>query len=237
MEQRHVWCFQCDAISVCESLFNEPEAENRRLHAIEHWKNEIARNGSDAHVAKQQLEFIEEENLRRALFTAHRNRPQYCLKCDSTDLFLPERDTSDMPHPVCGGTLKCRVLGFEGALRYPSRFHDYDVQGRLLSQGEYELWSDPNAYLERHLDEVKNAVRYDRLCLPRSATKSFLRAHRVRPPERTHSKSWIVYKFGVGTFIEYERWEKTYTVCESGTRTIYHDFAALVAAFKDLHDH
>jgi hypothetical protein len=67
---------------------------------------------------------------------ARRTRPARCLRCGHEDIALPGSNWADLPHPACGGTLRCTatIVGGTFARCQP---HRYSVDGDLLEVGHY----------------------------------------------------------------------------------------------------
>jgi hypothetical protein len=78
--------------------------------------------------------------------------------------------------------------------------------------------TDP-ATLPEPIHKIEADLNYDRRILPPTAGKRHLQKHRVQPPESRGDCKWIAYRFEDGTYIEYDRSDRTYVVCLRGFRT------------------
>ena len=67
-------------------------------------------------------------------FCARRRRPPRCLRCANEAIALPDADWSDLPHPVCGGTLRCSATIVGGTFQR-SRPHRYSIEGDFIEAG------------------------------------------------------------------------------------------------------
>jgi hypothetical protein len=67
-----------------------------------------------------------------------RRGPPACLKCRSTNFFLPDSHWADLPHEPCGGILKASATLWAGtSMRtWP---HQYSPEGDLLTLGSQTI--------------------------------------------------------------------------------------------------
>ncbi len=160
MEQRHIWCDECNDISVAESFSRDQEAiasdkcqldELRKLvknpsrissSTSAYLTNSIENAAST--LAELELRIKESDELWR-LWLHLRRAPRRCLRCGNTQIVVPSDPHASLLHPDCG-TLRCTVYfgSFNGRPVHP---HIYNVDGELIELGRRSTLTSPECDL------------------------------------------------------------------------------------------
>lgn len=138
MLQRHIWCSQCNTVTVAEAFREDSQSRKRRVERRDQHRRELEENEfkHDFEAALRRKWITESEQYDRYLaeWQALRTRPQFCLKCGNEDIIVPEKGWADLPHPNCGGTLKCAATIIAGTFIGPEP-HKYTIEGELIELG------------------------------------------------------------------------------------------------------
>ncbi|QDT65326.1 hypothetical protein [Calycomorphotria hydatis] len=138
MLQRHIWCAQCNTVTVAEAFREDSESREWRLERREQHRRELERNDFkhdfERDLRRKWIADSEEYDRNLTEWQSLRTRPQFCLKCGNEDIIVPEKNWSDLAHPVCGGTLKCTATIIFGTFIGPEP-HKYTSDGKLIELG------------------------------------------------------------------------------------------------------
>lgn len=141
MLQRHIWCSRCNAITVAEGFHEESQSREIRLDFRERHRRELERNEFkheyEGDLRKKWIADSEQYDRDLVEWKSRRRRPPFCLKCGNEDIIVPEKNWSDLPHPGCGGTLKCTATIIGGTFIAPEP-HKYTIEGELIELGYWE---------------------------------------------------------------------------------------------------
>lgn len=149
MEQRHIWCEECDDVSVAESFSRDQHAlasDEHELNELREWvRNPPRISSTTSPYLRQRIENaasnlselesrIKEEGKLWRVWLHLRTAPRRCLRCGNTHIVVPADPHASLPHPDCG-TLRCTFLigPFNGRPAYP---HIYNVNGELIEVGK-----------------------------------------------------------------------------------------------------
>jgi hypothetical protein len=98
-------------------------------------------------LAEKSLQSAVEHAESFAAWVAVRRTPSRCLKCGNTGVTLPNSDWSDLPHPPCGGRLRCTATLVGGTFARVSP-HRYSSEGELVEVGKRNMFGGDGAPLE-----------------------------------------------------------------------------------------
>jgi len=129
MLQRHIWCSECDSISVAEAFLADPDMLKARL------ESQISREPKlrDKWISDGQEFNTVYRNLQKT-----RSRPQCCLKCGNEQIVVPPKQWANLEHQTCGGILVCEATFQIEMYRAPEP-HKYTIEGELIECG-YHTW-------------------------------------------------------------------------------------------------
>ncbi|MCC9602228.1 hypothetical protein LOC67_16860 [Stieleria sp. JC731] len=144
MVQVHTWCKVCQSITVVELLDRLQSDSDFSLEMQEFYRSQIADPSKSEEERVQLRELIAESKRYNARYTDFMNElrgvrvlPQRCLRCDNTDLEIPDTDHGSFGHHPCPGVLSAPFTIGGGVL--DPRFYDiphlYDPDGVLLREG------------------------------------------------------------------------------------------------------
>lgn len=138
MLQRHVWCTQCDCVTVAESLVESPA---RQTWFRDRYQNQCERLANADLIDLGQKELVQKSIAAMDMYQQLlnewqiiRKRQPFCLRCCNTRVVVPESEFSDLPHPTCGGQLKCTGSAQGGTYIGPEP-HKYNIDGELIELG------------------------------------------------------------------------------------------------------
>ncbi|QDV47299.1 hypothetical protein Enr13x_72080 [Stieleria neptunia] len=145
MAQMHTYCDQCRAITVVESLKQVPAAIDHDAEMLAFYEGKLAKLPADSDEARRLRERIGEmatyTETAAKLFAelqANRRKPQRCLRCDNTDVEIPDNDHPTLRHRPCTGVLSAPFM-IGGGVLHPGFYnipHTYNVDGDLIEIGK-----------------------------------------------------------------------------------------------------
>jgi hypothetical protein len=157
VQQRHVWCCVCGEVTPAEIVTRAPGGMSLYQQEIDECRRELDDVGDDwfyRKVVQDRLQAAVQRAHGFATWVAMRKAPTRCLKCGNTDIAVPDSDWSDLPHPPCGGQLRCTATLVCGMFPDVSP-HGYTPEGELIEVGKrhtfggtwspLELWGDARA--------------------------------------------------------------------------------------------
>jgi hypothetical protein len=138
MIQRHIWCSQCETITVAEAFGDDCEMRERRRERCEKHRRELERNDFkhdfEADLRRKWIAETEAYERDLAEWGFLRVRPQFCLKCGNESIIVPENAWSDLFHSLCGGLPQCSATNVAGTFIGPEP-HKYTINGEFIELG------------------------------------------------------------------------------------------------------
>ncbi len=138
MQQRHVWCTECDRMTVAESMVESSGKQawfqDRYHRQYKKLANAELIDANQNNLLKQSIEAMDEYQQLRIEWLSIRKRKPFCLSCGNTRIVVPESEFSCLPDPECGGLLEC-IGSAQGGTYVGSEPHKYSVEGELIALG------------------------------------------------------------------------------------------------------
>jgi ribosomal protein S27AE len=144
MQQRHIWCTQCDCVTVAESLVESPGRQiwlqERYQRQIEKLANADLTDAIERNSVEKSIQAMDNYFQLLKEWQSVRKREPFCLRCGNSSIVVPESEFSDLPHPTCGGRLEC-MGSAQGGTYVGFAPHKYSVDGEFIEPGSCpNLW-------------------------------------------------------------------------------------------------
>ena len=138
MQQRHVWCTQCNCVTVAESLVESAGKRQWFRERYEMQRQKLASSDLEdirERVSTQKsIEAMDRYQQLLKEWQSIRIREPFCLRCGNSQISIPESEFSSIPHPTCGGQLECNAT-IQGGTYVSPEPHKYSIEGEFIEPG------------------------------------------------------------------------------------------------------